>query len=170
MAARRVQASFTVEASFVVPLVFYIIFALLYVGFYLYDMTVLHSRMAESLWEQEVDGAYCFSPSQKKQEQKEIAQRFEEKSRGAFHVLEIENIKVSAETFSFRLEADVRLYSTLPGVKLFLSGPSRRKTVKYKRKRISPTEFARAYKEIGEIISETDGASAAQKRRETGEE
>ena len=166
MVCKRVQAGFTVEASFIMPLVFYIIFALLYVAFYLYDMTVLQGCLAESVWEQNVQEGYLFSTAQKKQEKQEIENRFIEKTARSLHVLEIENIKVSAEMLYFQIEISVRLHITLPGSKVFLRGPTSKKIVTYKRKRICPMEFARAYKGIGEVITEAKGASEAEKRRE----
>lgn len=169
MVCKRVQAGFTVEASFIMPLIFYIIFALLYVGFYLYDMTALQSCLAESVWEQEVQEGYVFSSSQKRQERQEIEYRIAKKTAHSLHVLEIGNIKVSAETLCFQIEVSSRLHITLPGSKVFLRGPVSRKTVKYKRKRICPTAFARAYKGIGEVITEKEGAQEAEKHREGGE-
>ncbi len=166
MVYKRVHAGFTVEASFIMPMIFYIIFALLYVAFYLYDMTVLQDCLAESVWEQNVQEGYSFSTSRKKQEKREIEDRFAEKTTGALHVLEIENMKVSAEVLDFQIEVSVRLHITLPGSKVFLRGPTSKKKVVYKRKRICPMEFARAYKGIGEVITEAKGANEAEKRRE----
>lgn len=156
------------EASFIIPLIVSLVFSLLYVAFYLYDMTVLQDCLAESVWEQNVQGGYLFSSSGKKQEKGEIADRFTEKASKALQVLEIENIKVSAETLYFQIEVSVRLHITLPGSKVFLRGPASKKKVIYKRKRICPTEFARAYKGIGEVITESKGANEAEKRREGG--
>lgn len=168
MVCKRVQAGFTVEASFIIPLTFYIVFALLYVAFYLYDMTVLQNCLAESVWEQNVQEGYSFSSSRKKQEKRAIEERFAEKTTQALHVLEIENIKVSAETLYFQMDVSVRLHITLPGSKVFLQGPTSKKKVVYKRKRICPMEFARAYKGVGEVITEAKGANEAEKRREEG--
>lgn len=168
MVCKRIQASFTVEASFVMPMIFYIVFALLYTAFYLYDMTVLQSSLAECVWEQDAQEGYVFSSSQKKQERREIEERFKKKTAQSLRVLDVENIKVSAETLYYQIDVSVRLRITLPGSKVFLRGPASKKAVKYRRKRICPTAFARTYKGIGQVITEAKGAEEAEKRRKGG--
>lgn len=45
----RVRGSITVEATFLFPILFFVIMTLLYVSFYLYDVSVIQSKLDESL-------------------------------------------------------------------------------------------------------------------------
>lgn len=92
---RKLNASYTIEAAFILPLVFALLYGIIFLGFYLHDHTVIQ----QCTWE----GAFYGAGQTDKISQGEIEAYIEERLEKRLLVSEITQITVSLEKTMVRV-------------------------------------------------------------------
>ncbi len=116
MLRQRCHGSFTVEAAFVLPLILFIIFAFLYLGFDLHDSVCIRTIIDKYAMRGQ-DDLRLF-------EAKEIETRLEqeimEEANNKLCITKLENMKIHVGILSIHIEYCERRKLNLPGIQTLL--------------------------------------------------
>ena len=133
-AIRSLKGSITVEAAFVMPVIFCVIFTLLYLAFYLHDKSKIQSTIDEALYKAGVSIKYeadigceeikieqlmeksIFSiiTGYGEEEEIEIEEYLEDKLLKGFFLLRVSSIEVSVKRTNISIEVAAKAGNMLP--------------------------------------------------------
>lgn len=139
---RGLKASYTVEAAFILPLVFALLYAVIFLGFYLHDRAV----MEQCAWE----GAFYGAGQDRKVSESEIDHYIRERLEGRLLVTGTEKIEVHLQ--KKEVTAEISGEAGVPGFIEALLGYWREKEMHVKRS--VPYPCAADYVRRGLVISE----------------
>ncbi len=133
-ANRYLKGSITVEAAFVMPVIFCVIFTLLYLAFYLHDKSKMQSTIDEALYKAGVSIKYeadidceeikieqlmeksIFSviTGYGEEEEIEIEEYLEDKLQKGFFLLRVSSIEVTVKSTNISIEVAAKAGNMLP--------------------------------------------------------
>jgi hypothetical protein len=179
------SGSITVEAAFVMPIVILIIFALIYLAFYLHDinkvqgvadltlhkaaLTVKHEAdiaTGEVTYEDINDrGIFYMLLGNTEKEEEEITELCEQELSQGLFLVKIRSIKVEAGNFNISIAVETAAEITLPGLShLFYVFPD--KTITGEHVVHNPAETVRCTEVILETASDIKGVDELKKKIE----
>lgn len=142
---KKLDGSFTVEAAFVTPIILYILFAILYLTFYLYDEVMIDSYMVQAFETYTRKGIYSIDSKENKEDEKKIKTYLEDKLKDKTMIVEIEKIEVDAKLLKYVIKVTYHMGISLKGSKNFFQGEYKSKEKKIEKMRNCPSEFLRLY-------------------------
>jgi hypothetical protein len=167
---KSVRGSVTVEAALVMPLIVFIIFALLYLTFFLHDksriqnavdktlhkaaLTVKHEADISSgeVYYEDINnrGVFYLPFGSTEEEENKIWDYVSRELQNGLLIADISNIKVNAGKFKIQITVEADMPVSLPGIRQFLKNLSRIKIVESSQIH-NPTEQIR----VSEVILDT---------------
>jgi len=177
---KKLNASMTVEAAFIVPIVLFIIFALMYLAFNLHDRVRMETVLEKALGKgdyvvaqrSDTDGGaidydslneknnWGYFRSGNKQQEEEIRKYIEEELEKGFFILEKEKILCETDGFAVKIEIMMRQKVTLNPVKALL-GEEEMIRLKRVKNIHNPEEIIRIFEGLEMVINYEEDAEFA---------
>ncbi|ROR23668.1 TadE-like protein [Mobilisporobacter senegalensis] len=171
------RASYTVEAALIIPIIIFVIIALIYMGFYLHDKSriqaILNANiiqaglMVKHEWNgagDEIDyinidnrGIYFPVIGDTKQEREEIGRILEEQLSINLYIAEINDIVVDADHSNIAVRVEVDMNISILKVKEFFTGSGTNFTILSKGRVHYPAEFIRQFDVVEGIVDDLKG-------------
>lgn len=175
MKEKQKEASITVEAVFVIPIVIFTIFALIYLAFYLHDRVrteeiversfnqaepfiTQRSAIGGAPWEYEnlnKAGSWGYFRDSSQEQEKKIYEYLEEELSHGFFLLEPERIICKTEGFVLKIQVNMKGRISLNPVKSFL-GETPEFVLERKIPLHSPEEVLRVYDGLEIVMDHID--------------
>lgn len=127
MVRQRYNGSFTVEAAFVLPLILFIIFAFLYLGFDLHDNVCIRTILDKYAIRAQDD----LRMLGEKKIEKRLEQQIQEEANKKLCITRLENVKVEVGILTIHIQYSECRKLNLPGVETLLGSEiqSREETI-----------------------------------------
>ncbi len=182
MKQKKLKASMTVEAAFLIPVVIFVIFALMYLTFYLHDRVRMEKVLETALGKGDflvvqrgaTDGGsfeyagineksnWGYFQSAYKEQEEEIIRYLNAELENGFFVFDKEKVVCEIDGFVIKIEINMKNTITLNPVKHFLGDEA---VVRLERERVfhNPEEIIRVYEGLKIIMSYAEDAEFAKK-------
>ena len=172
---KTLKGSYTIEAALIFPFILYIIFALIYLGFYLHDYgkvkTIIYESqirgkglvrneaniVSGSIPYQECINRTIFYPVHNDFElkEKQISNYIDSKSRNILLISEIKDINVDVELFNIKTKVLLKMNFPIKTIERLFLGDEEI-TIECKEKIHNPTDFIRGYEVASNIGKKID--------------
>lgn len=164
---KKLSASMTVEAAFLVPIVIFVLFALLYLTFELHDRVRLESVMERALLKGNFRGIYEEGVSYKEEENR-IYEYLECELEEKFFVFQFKEAVCKVDSFVVEIKIVMEKRLSLNPVKRFLGEETQ---VILERKRIlhKPEESVRIYEGLRLFVEHGEDGEFVEKYAENNE-
>lgn len=174
MSSKKIQGSLTVEAVFVMPVVFTVIYCLMYISLILHDKVVLQSVTEEALVR---CNQLCHQPSDvltseihysrlldvsllgesEEKHQQELSYYIKQELSGKLYICEVRNIDIVLDDDSCQITIDAHSRISLPLVGKML-GNNQSVAVAEQRDFHNPQQFARVAENVLGTVTQIKGA------------
>ena len=121
MVRRRYNGSFTVEAAFVLPLILFIIFAFLYLGFDLHDRVCIRTIIDKYA----IRGQDDLRLFEAKEIEMRVEQQIKEEASHKLCITRLENIKIHVGILTIHIEYSEHRRLNMPGIQMLLGSETR---------------------------------------------